>query len=171
MPHAFFEYLASFQFSGDLWAMPEGSLAFAGEPILRITAPIIEAQLIETFLLATVNFQTMIASKTSRIVQAAKDKGVIEFGSRRAHGTEAALLGVRAAMIGGCIGTPNLEADRLFDISVYGTAAHSWIMSFEREIDAFQAYHQVFPDSTMLLPDTYDTLLKQPDGPSPSATI
>ena len=154
----FFEYLREFRFSGDVWAMPEGSLAFAGEPLLRVTAPLIEAQIVETYLLATINFQTLIATKASRIVEAAQGRGIVEFGARRAHGFGAAIYAARAAFIGGCIGTSNVEAGRMFDIPVYGTAAHSFTMAFEREIDAFRAYFKVFPDSSTLLLDTYDTI-------------
>ena len=158
VPEAFFEYLTAFRFSGDVWAMPEGTPVFEGEPLLRVTAPIIEAQIIETYLLGTINFQTMIATKATRIVDAAQGRGVIEFGARRAHGMEAALYAARAAFIGGCIGTSNVEAGHRFDMPVYGTAAHSWTMSFEREIDAFRAYYRVFPENTVLLLDTYDTI-------------
>lgn len=155
-PDAFFDFLSSFRFSGDLWAVPEGTVVFAGEPLIRITAPLIEAQIVETFLLATVNHQTLVATKAARIVEAAAGRGVVEFGSRRAHGPEAGLVAARAAVIGGCIGTSNVEAGRQFGITVYGTAAHSWIMTFESELEAFRAYHRVFPDSTTLLLDTYD---------------
>ncbi len=154
----FFDYLADFRFSGEVWAMPEGTVAFAGEPLLRVTAPLIEAQIVETFLLSTINFQTMIASKAARIVEAAQGRGVIEFGARRAHGMGAAVYAARAAFIGGCIGTSNVEAGHLFDLPVYGTAGHSWTLAFEQEMDAFRAYHKVFPESTTLLLDTYDTL-------------
>lgn len=154
----FFDYLADFRFSGEVWAMPEGTVAFENEPLLSVRAPLIQAQIIETFLLATVNFQTLIATKAARVVDAAAGRGVIEFGARRAHGTEAALFAARAAYIGGCIGTSNVEAGALFDLPVYGTAAHSWTMSFDQEIEAFRAYYRVFPDSTTLLLDTYDTL-------------
>jgi nicotinate phosphoribosyltransferase len=154
----FFDYLRQFRFSGEVWAMPEGTLAFGGEPLVRVTAPLIEAQIIETYLLSTINFQTLIATKAARVVEAARGRGVIEFGARRAHGIDAALYAARAAFIGGCIGTSNTEAGRLFDLPVYGTAAHSWTMAFEREIDAFRAYHRVFPQSTTLLLDTYDTI-------------
>ncbi len=156
IPDGFFDFLSSFRFTGDLWAVPEGTVVFAGEPLIRITAPLIEAQIVETFLLATVNHQTLVATKAARIVEAAAGRGVVEFGSRRAHGPEAGLLAARAAVIGGCIGTSNVEAGRQFDITVYGTAAHSWIMTFESELEAFRAYHRVFPESTTLLLDTYD---------------
>lgn len=158
VPTGFFDYLRQFQFTGDVWAMPEGTIAFAGEPLLRVTAPLIEAQLVETFLLATINFQTLIATKAARIAAAAEGRGVVEFGARRCHSFGAALYAARAAFIGGCIGTSNVEAGKLFDLPVYGTAAHSFTMAFDRELDAFRAYHQVFPDSTTLLLDTYDTL-------------
>lgn len=154
----FFTYLRDFRFSGNAWAMPEGTIAFAGEPLLRITAPLIEAQILETYLLATINFQTLIASKAARIVDVAKGRGIIEFGARRAHGMDAALYAARAAFIGGCLGTSNVEAAMRFGLPVYGTAAHSWIMSFAREADAFRAFHEIFPEHTTLLLDTYDTL-------------
>ena len=155
---AFWDYLRDFHFSGDVWAMPEGTLAFANEPFLRVTAPLIEAQLAETFLLATLNFQTLIATKAARMVEAAQARGIIEFGARRCHSFGAAIYAARAAFIGGCIGTSNVEAGRLFGLPVYGTSAHSFVMSFEREVDAFRAYHEIFPESTTLLLDTYDTL-------------
>ena len=154
----FFDYLARFRFTGDVWAMPEGTVAFAMEPLVRVTAPIIEAQIIETFLLSTINFQTMIAAKASRIVTAAQGRSVIEFGTRRAHGTEAGLLAARAAYIGGCIGTSNVEAGHLFGIPTFGTLAHSFIMSFDREDEAFQAFLKVFPTTATVLVDTYDTV-------------
>ncbi len=154
----FFAYLREFRFSGDVWAMPEGTVAFAGEPFLRITAPLIEAQILETWLLSTLNFQILIASKAARIVDAAQDRAIIEFGARRAHGMEAALYAARAAFIGGCVGTSNVEAGMRFGLPVYGTAAHSWIMSFDREADAFRAFHEIFPEHTTLLLDTYDTV-------------
>lgn len=154
----FWDYLRAFRFTGDIWAMPEGTLAFGNEPLLRVTAPLIEAQLVETFLLTTLNFQTLIASKAARIVAAAQGRSIIEFGARRCHSFGAAIYAARAAFIGGCAGTSNVEAGRLFGIPVYGTAAHSFTMSYEREIDAFRAYHAVFPETTTLLLDTYDTL-------------
>jgi nicotinate phosphoribosyltransferase len=154
----FFDYLAEFRFTGDAWAMPEGTVAFAMEPMLRVTAPIIEAQVVETFLLSTINFQTMIASKAARVVTAAQGRGVIEFGTRRAHATEAGLLAARAAYIGGCIGTSNVEAGHLFGIPTFGTLAHSFVMSFEQEDDAFRAFLKVFPDNATVLVDTYDTI-------------
>ena len=123
----FWGYLAAFRFSGDVHAIPEGTVVFAGEPLVQVRAPIIEGQLVETFLLATINHQTLIATKAARVVEAAAGKGVIEFGARRAHGFHAALFGARAALIGGCIGTSNTLAGQMFDVPVYGTAAHSFI--------------------------------------------
>jgi len=158
VPRAFFDYLEEFRFEGDVWAMPEGTVAFANEPIVRVTAPILQAQIVETFLLATVNFQTMIASKAARVVAAARGRPVIEFGSRRAHGSEAAMYAARAAYIGGCIGTSNVEAGLHFGIPTFGTIAHSWVMSFDEELTAFERYMQVFPGTTTLLIDTYDTV-------------
>jgi len=131
VPQAFFDHLRTLRFSGEVWAIPEGTPAFNNEPLLRVTAPILEAQLVETALLATINFQTMIASKASRVVTAAAGRSVIEFGSRRAHGTEAALYAARAAYIGGCVGTSNVEAGLRFGIPTVGTIAHSWVMSFD----------------------------------------
>jgi nicotinate phosphoribosyltransferase len=154
----FFDYLAEFKFTGDVWAIPEGTAAFAMEPLLRITAPIIEAQVVETFLLSTINFQTMISSKAARIVTAADGRGVIEFGTRRAHGTEAGLLAARAAYIGGCVGTSNVEAGHLFGIPTFGTLAHSFVMSFDDEDESFRAFLKVFPETATVLVDTYDTI-------------
>jgi len=156
-PHAFFEYLRDFRFTGDVFAMPEGTLAFPNEPMLRIEAPLIEAQIVETFLLATINFQTMIASKAARVVEAAQGRGVVEFGGRRAQTMAAALYAARAAYIAGCIGTSNVEAAKRFGIPVYGTAAHSFVMSYPSEAEAFAAYYRAFPDDTTFLLDTYDT--------------
>jgi nicotinate phosphoribosyltransferase len=156
--HEFFDYLAQFKFTGDVWAMPEGSAVFANEPLLRISAPIIEAQFVETFILATMNFQTMIASKAARMVTAAQGRSIIEFGTRRAHGSESGLLAARAAYISGCLGTSNVEAGFLFGIPVFGTLAHSFIMSFDNEDDAFKAFLKVFPETATILVDTYDTL-------------
>jgi nicotinate phosphoribosyltransferase len=128
------------------------------EPLLRVKGPIIEAQIVETFLLSTLNFQTMIASKAARVVRAAKGRSVIEFGTRRAHGTEAGLFAARAAYIGGCIGTSNVEAGLLFGIPTFGTLAHSFVMSFENEDDAFRAFINIFPENATVLVDTYDTI-------------
>jgi len=156
----FWEYLEDFRFSGDVWGIPEGQIVFPGEPLLRVSAPIIEAQIVETFLLASYNFQTLIASKAARVVQAAqldgKKRGVMEFGSRRAHGPQASVLAARASYIAGCIGTSNVLAGQRFKIPVFGTAAHSWTMAFPSEIEAFKSYYKVFPESTILLIDTYN---------------
>ncbi|HWN99860.1 MAG TPA: nicotinate phosphoribosyltransferase [Blastocatellia bacterium] len=170
----FFDYLAGFRFTGDVWAMPEGTAVFGMEPLLRVNGPIMEAQIVETFLLSTINFQTMIASKAARVVTAAQGRSVIEFGTRRAHGTEAGLLAARAAYIGGCIGTSNVEAGHLFGIPTFGTLAHSFIMSFDREDDAFRAFLKAFPKTATVLVDTYDTItavkrLARDFGPAVSA--
>jgi nicotinate phosphoribosyltransferase len=154
----FFDYLSEFRFTGDVWSLPEGTAAFGMEPMLRVEAPIIEAQIVETFLLSTINFQTMIASKASRVVTAARGRSVIEFGTRRAHGTEAGLLAARAAYIGGCAGTSNVEAGHLFGIPTFGTLAHSFVMSFDDEDEAFRAFLKVFPQTATVLVDTYDTI-------------
>jgi len=152
----FFDYLASFRFTGDVWAAPEGSLVFAGEPLLRVTAPIIEGQVLETCLLSTINFQTMVASRAARVVAAAKGKPVVEFGARRAHGREAGIFAARAAWIAGCQGTSNVIAGQLFGIPTYGTQAHSWIMAYEDESQAFDGFLDVFPEQATLLLDTYN---------------
>lgn len=158
----FFDYLRDFRFSGDVWAMPEGTLVFGNEPILRITAPLIEAQILETYLLSTINFQTLIATKAARIVTAAQQDGkkraVLEFGTRRAHSPFAGTYAARAAYLGGFAGTSNLAAGQSFGIPVYGTAAHAWTLAFGDELTAFRKFYQVFPDTSTLLIDTYDTL-------------
>ncbi len=153
----FWDYLKNFKFTGDVWAMREGSIAFGNEPLITITAPIIEAQLIETYLLTCYNHQTKIASKASRCVDAAKGRKIIEFGMRRTD-IGAATRGARAAYIGGALGTSNVMAEALFDVPSYGTHAHSWIMSFNREEDAFAAYFKVYGEETVALIDTYDTI-------------
>jgi nicotinate phosphoribosyltransferase len=152
----FFGALAEFRFTGDLWAMPEGTLAFPSEPLLRVTAPIVEAQIVETYLLAAVHFQTLIASKAARVVLAARGRPVIEFGSRRAHGIEAGVLAARAAYLAGCEGTSNAFAGRRFGIPTYGTQAHSWIMAHSSEREAFRRFLDVFPENATLLVDTYN---------------
>jgi nicotinate phosphoribosyltransferase len=154
----FFAFLKDLRFTGEVWAMPEGTVAFANEPLLRVTAPIIEAQIVETALLAIINHQTLIATKAARVVAAARGRPVIEFGTRRAHGIEAGVLGARAAYIGGCAGTSNVEAGRRFGIPIFGTMAHSFVMAFEREQDAFDSFLKVFPDTATILVDTYDTI-------------
>jgi nicotinate phosphoribosyltransferase len=157
----FFHYLREFRFTGDVWAMPEGTIAFGEEPILRITAPLIQAQIVETYLLAEINFQTMIATKASRIVRAASEDGkkraVFEFGTRRAHGSVAGIWAARAAYLAGCRGTSNLAAGQRFGIPVFGTAAHAWTLAFDSEMEAFEKFYQVFPETSTLLIDTYDT--------------
>lgn len=153
----FLKYLAGFKFSGDAWAMPEGTVFFNHEPVIRITAPIIEAQIIESFLLNTVNLQTMIASKASRVIYAAKDKGVYDFSLRRTHGSEAGIKVGRATYIAGARGTSNVLAGKLYKIPITGTMAHSFVMSFRQEMDSFLAYANTFPRATTLLVDTYDT--------------
>jgi len=152
----FFDYLARFRFTGEVWAAPEGSLVFAGEPLLRVTAPIIEGQILETRLLSAINFQTMVASRAARLVAAAKGKPVVEFGARRAHGGEAGIFAARAAWIAGCQGTSNTVAGQLFGIPTYGTQAHSWIMAHEDESEAFDSFLDVFPEQATLLLDTYN---------------
>jgi nicotinate phosphoribosyltransferase len=154
----FFDYLRDFRFTGEVWAIAEGTPVFHQEPLLRVTAPIIEAQIVETLLLSTITFQTMIASKAARIVGAAQGREVIEFGTRRAHGPEAGTLAARAAFVGGCKGTSNVEAGRRFGIPVVGTLAHSFIMAYEDEADAFRRFQKLFPEHATLLVDTYDTL-------------
>ena len=158
LPDDFFHYLSKFRFKGDLWAVPEGTLVFPNEPILQVRAPLPQAQLVETFLLSVTHVQTLVATKASRVVQAAGEKGVIDFGTRRAHGPEAGVLAARASFIGGCIGTSNVYAAKDFGIPAYGTAAHSWTLAFDSEKEAFERYHAAFPDSTILLIDTYDTM-------------
>ena len=152
----FFDYLSRFRFNGDVWALPEGTVFFPGEPVLRITAPIAEAQLVETSLLSILHFQTLIASKAARVTSAAAGRQVAEFGSRRAHGIEASVLAARAAFIGGCAGTSNTFAGHRFGIPVYGTQAHSWIMAHEDEAEAFRDFLNVFPEQSTLLVDTYN---------------
>ncbi len=154
----FFEYLRNFRFTGDVFAVPEGTVIFTNEPIMRVTAPILEAQLFETYLLSMINFQTLIATKASRIVQAARGRGVIEFGARRAHGPQAALLAARAAYVGGCIGTSNVAAGYELKIPTYGTIAHSFIMNYDTEREAFEKYCRTFRHEPAMLVDTYDTI-------------
>ncbi len=158
LPPEFFDYLSHIRFTGDLYSVAEGEIVFPNEPVIRVRAPIIEAQLLETALLAIVNHQTSIATKARRVVKAADGRRVVEFGSRRAHGLGAAAWGARAAVVGGCAGTSNCYAGKRFGIPVVGTVAHSWIMSFDSEEEAFDEYARTFPNSLMLLIDTYDTL-------------
>jgi nicotinate phosphoribosyltransferase len=154
----FLDYLANFRFSGDIYAIPEGSIMFPREPMLKVVAPIMEAQLIETAVLNIINHQSLIATKASRVCYAAKGDGVMEFGLRRAQGPDSGTYGARAAVIGGCKGTSNVLAGQLFDVPVLGTHAHSWIMSFPDEYTAFKEYARLYPDACTLLVDTYDTL-------------
>ncbi len=154
----FLDYLRNFKFTGDVWAVPEGTVTFPNEPLIRVTAPIIEAQLVETFLLNSINLQTMIATKASRVVNAAKGRAVIEFGLRREPGIDAGMKVARSSYIAGCQGTSNVLAGITYDIPVFGTMAHSFIMSYPKEIDAFRAFSKTFPNKTTLLIDTYDDL-------------
>ena len=154
----FLNYLRDFKFTGEVWAVPEGTVAFPNEPLIRITAPIIEAQIVETFLLNTVNLQTTMSTKASRVVNAAKGKPVIEFGLRREHGVDAGMKVARSSYIAGCRGTSNVLAGMVYDIPVFGTMAHSFIMSYPRELDAFRAFVKTFPDNSTLLIDTYDDI-------------
>ena len=154
----FLHYLSGFHFSGDIYAIPEGTVVFPKETLLKVVAPIMEAQLVETAILNIINHQSLIATKTSRIVFAANGDGIMEFGLRRAQGPDAGLYGARAAMIGGCVGTSNVLAGQMFDVPVMGTHAHSWIMSFPDEYTAFKTYAEMYPDNCTLLVDTYDTL-------------
>ena len=154
----FLKYLRDFRFTGDVWAMPEGTPAFPGEPLVTIRAPIAQAQILETFALLTINHQTLIATKANRIVRAARGRTVLEFGSRRAQGTDAAILGARAAYIAGCGGTACTVSDKWYGVPASGTMAHSWVMMFDSELEAFKAFCELYPDNATLLVDTYDTL-------------
>ena len=154
----FLDYLRHFHFSGDIYAIPEGSVIFPREPLVKIIAPIMEAQLIETALLNIINHQSLIATKAARVVYAAQGDGVMEFGLRRAQGPDAGIYGARAAMIAGCIGTSNVLCGKMFDVPVKVTHAHSWIMSFPDEYTAFRKYAELYPSACILLVDTYDTL-------------
>src|SRR2546423_2602998 len=155
---AFFEYLRDFRFAGDVFAVPEGTPIFAGEPILALRAPLIEAQIPETYLLSTITFQSLIATKAVRMTKAAGGRDVVEFGTRRAHTPEAGTLGARAAYIGGCIGTSNTLAGYRYGIPVFGTAAHSWVLSFSGEKEAFRQLQKLLGERTIQLVDTYDTI-------------
>ena len=154
----FLTELRNFKFHGDIQAVPEGTIVFSHEPLIRVTAPIFEAQLIETALLTIINHQTLIATKASRVVQAAEGGTIMEFGLRRAQGPDAGIYGARAAIIGGCAGTSNVLTGQMYDMPAMGTHAHSWVMSFPTELDAFRKYAELFPTSCLLLVDTYDTL-------------
>lgn len=151
----FLAYLADFRFTGDIWAVPEGTVIFPGEPILTVRANTIEAQLIETYVLLALNHQSLIATKASRMVRAAKGRPISEFGSRRAHGEDAAVYGARAAYIGGCTGTACTLSDKLYDVPAGGTMAHSWVQMFDNEYEAFSTYCRLYPNNPTLLVDTY----------------
>ena len=154
----FLEYLANFKFTGDIWAVPEGTPIFPQEPIITVRAPAIQAQLIETFLLLSINHQSLIATKANRVVRAAQGRTVLEFGSRRAQGADAAILGARAAYIGGCNGTACTISDQLFGVHAGGTMAHAWVQMFDTEYEAFKSYCEMYPNNATLLVDTYNTL-------------
>ena len=154
----FLDYLADFKFTGDIYAIPEGTLMFPREPMVKVIAPIAQAQLMETAILNIINHQSLIAAKAARICYAAKGDGVMEFGLRRAQGPDAGTYGARAAVIAGCVGTSNVLCGELFDVPVKGTHAHSWIMSFPDELTAFKTYADLYPNACILLADTYDTL-------------
>ena len=154
----FLDYLKDFRFTGDIWAVPEGTPVFPNEPILTVRAPAIEAQIIETYVLLSLNHQTLIATKANRIVRAAQGRAVLEFGSRRAQGESGAVLGARAAYIGGCAGTACTLTDELYGVPAGGTMAHSWVQMFDSEYEAFRAYCELYPDNPTLLVDTYNTL-------------
>ena len=154
----FLEYLRRLRFTGDVWAIPEGVPVFGDEPMLRITGPLAEAQLVETALLNQMCYSSLVASNASQLVAAARGKSILEFGARRAHGPNGAMTGARGAMIGGCTATSNVAAGAEFGVAVSGTQAHAWIMAFDSELEAFREYARTFPDSCVLLVDTYDTL-------------
>ena len=154
----FLDYLRDFKFTGDVWAIPEGTPIFPREPIITVRAPAIQAQLVETFLLLIFNHQSLVATKTNRIVRAAEGRVVLEFGSRRAQGTDAAISGARAAYIGGCAGTACTISDQLFGVPAGGTMAHAWVQMFDSEYDAFKTYCEIYPTNATLLVDTYNTL-------------
>ncbi len=157
-PASYFDYLRDFRFRGDLFAVPEGTLLFAGEPVLTVRAPILEAQLAETYLLSTIGYQTMVATKASRMVRAAQGRAVVEFGTRRAYSPEAGVIAGRAAFVGGCTGTSNTLTGMRYGIPVFGTAAHSWVQSFESEAESFRVLQQLLREGTVHLIDTYDTI-------------
>jgi len=154
----FLEYLADFRFTGDIYAVPEGTPVFPREPLLTVRAPAIQAQLIETFLLLSINHQSLIATKANRIVRAAKGRTVLEFGSRRAQGADGAILGARAAYIGGCAGTACTISDQLYGVRAGGTMAHAWVQMFDSQYEAFKTYCEIYPNNATLLVDTYNTL-------------
>ena len=154
----FLEYLRGFKFTGDIWAIPEGTVVFPGEPLMTVRAPAIEAQFIETYVLMMINHQSLIATKASRLARSAKGRVLSEFGSRRAHGADAAILGARAAYIGGCGSTACAIADREYGVPSTGTMAHSWVQMFDTEYEAFKTYCEIYPNNATLLVDTYNVL-------------
>ena len=154
----FLEYLSTFRFTGDIYAIPEGTVVFPREPLVKVIAPIMEAQLVETAILNIINHQSLIATKAARVCYAARGDGIMEFGLRRAQGPDAGIYGARAAVIGGCAGTSNVLTGQMFNVPVLGTHAHSWIMSFPDELTAFRTYAKLYPTACILLVDTYDTL-------------
>ena len=154
----FLEYLKNFSFTGDIWAIPEGTVVFPGEPLMIVKSNAIEAQFIETFVLLQINHQSLIATKASRITRAAAGRAISEFGSRRAHGSDAAILGARAAYIGGCSGTACAISDEVYGVPATGTMAHSWVQMFDDEYTAFKTYCEVYPNNATLLIDTYSVL-------------
>lgn len=154
----YLNYLEDFKFTGDIWAIPEGTVVFPNEPLITVKAPVVEAQLLETMLLLVINHQSLIATKTSRIVKSAQGRPVMEFGARRAHGVSAAIYGARASIIGGAVGTSCTASSEKFDVSASGTMAHSWIQSFDSEYEAFKTYAELYPNNCTFLIDTYNTL-------------
>lgn len=155
---AFIDYLRNFKFSCDIWAVPEGTPVFANEPVIKVKGPVIQAQLLETIILLSVNHQSLIATKANRIVRSAGGRAIIEFGSRRAHGIGAALNGARSAYIGGCCATTNVSAAKQYNIPLFGSMSHTWIQMFDSEYEAFVAFAKQYPDDCVLLIDTYDTM-------------
>ena len=160
MNDAFIEYLRNFKFTCDIWAVPEGTPIFANEPVIKVHGPIIQAQMLETIILLTVNHQSLIATKANRIVRAAQGREIIEYGSRRAHGIAAALNGARSAYIGGCCATTNVSAAKQYSIPLFGSMSHTWVHMFDNEYEAFTAFAKLYPDDCVLLIDTYDTMDK-----------
>ena len=155
---SFLDWLSTFRFTGDVWAIPEGEVVFGDEPLVRVEAPLAQGQLVETIIINRVAYSSLIASNALQVARAARGKPVLEFGARRAHGPDGAITASRAAMIGGCASTSNVEAARRFDLPLSGTQAHSWVMAWPTELEAFRRYAEVFPDDCVLLLDTYDTL-------------
>ncbi len=155
---SFLHYLKDFKFQCDVWAIPEGTPIFPGEPVLTVRGPVVQAQFIETILLLIINHQSLIATKANRIVRAAKGRGIMEFGTRRAHGPSSAIYGARAAYIGGCVGTACAIADREFKVPALGTMAHSWVQMFDSEYEAFKTFAELYPGNCTLLVDTYNVL-------------